>query len=66
MRNNESPRRLINSTELAEWIGVPVATLAQWVYRGDGPPFIKVGRHRRYDPDAVRRWLDDQTRPTNS
>lgn len=55
-------RRLIDSDELSEWLGVPVGTLHQWAYLRTGPPFIKVGRHRRYDPTAVAAWLDSQTR----
>jgi hypothetical protein len=26
----------------------------------EGPPSFKVGRHLRYDPDAVRRWLVEE------
>lgn len=43
--------------DLAIYLGIPVRTLYQWKWRGDGPPVRKVGRHLRYDPADVRRWL---------
>ena len=49
--------RLWSPVEAAEFLGVPVATLQKWRYLREGPPTFKVGRHVRYDPDAVRRWL---------
>lgn len=39
-------------------LGVPVATLYQWRRRGVGPPGRRVGRHLRYDPDAVQAWFN--------
>lgn len=62
MQLNVNQPRLMDSAEVAEWLGVPTSTLGQWAYRGVGPVYMKVGRHRRYDPDAVRLWLDAQTR----
>ena len=56
--------QLIDSETLAgpDWLNLPSErTLDQWAYRGVGPPYIKVGRHRRYDPDEVRRWLRPST-----
>ena len=50
--------RLLTLEEVAEFLAVPVRTLYTWRYRGEGPPVLKVGRHLRYDPVALRRWLD--------
>jgi hypothetical protein len=36
-----------------------VATLHQWSHGRIGPPALKVGRHLRYRPADVRRWLDE-------
>jgi predicted DNA-binding transcriptional regulator AlpA len=47
--------------DASDYLGVPVATLYQWRYRGIGPRSFRVGRHLRYDPDHVRQWLDEQT-----
>ena len=52
--------RLWSTAEVAEYLGVPVKTLHKWRYIREGPPSFKVGRHLRYDPDAVRRWLVEQ------
>lgn len=48
--------------EVAAFLKVPVATLAQWTYRGTGPRTIKVGRHVRYRWVDVERWLDTHSR----
>lgn len=53
-------RALATSAEVAEYLGVPPRTLDQWAYRGTGPRFSKVGRHRRYRWSDLEKWLDDQ------
>jgi len=42
--------------QVSAYLGVPVKTLYQWKWRGEGPPVRKIGRHLRYDPVAVRAW----------
>lgn len=49
--------RLWTIHEVSEFLGIPVATLHQWRYLGTGPEAFRVGKHLRYDPDAVRAWL---------
>lgn len=56
-------KRLLSITELAELLGVPVATIRWWLHIGTGPDCIKVGRHNKFDPDDVDRWLDTRRRP---
>jgi hypothetical protein len=53
MRNG----RLMTTLEVAAFLSIPVATVRQWRYMGVGPRAFKVGRHLRYDPDEVARWL---------
>lgn len=48
---------------LAEYLGVPLATVYAWRQRGDGPPGIRVGRHVRYRRRAVEAWLDQRGAP---
>jgi excisionase family DNA binding protein len=55
-------QKLYNSEDLAQYLDVPLRTLDQWAYLGTGPRFSKVGRHRRYRPSDVERWLDEQSR----
>lgn len=51
---------LLTTSELARRLQVPERTLDQWAYLGKGPPFIKVGRARRYDESDVQAWLDSR------
>jgi excisionase family DNA binding protein len=50
--------RLLTADEVAEYLGIPVATLYQWRHKGSGPAAYRVGRYLRYEPTAVRRWLE--------
>ncbi len=52
--------RLLWPEQVAEVLGVPVGTLANWRYQGRGPAFVKVGRHVRYRRNDVARWIDAQ------
>lgn len=36
---------------------MPIGTLYAWRTKGIGPAAYKVGRHLRYDPAEIRRWL---------
>ena len=55
------PERLWSARDVAEFLGVPIATLYQWRHLGTGPKAYRVGRHLRYDPREVRRWLEEDT-----
>ena len=58
--------RLWSVSEVSDFLGIPVATLHQWRYLGTGPEAFRVGKHLRYDPDAVRRWLVQRCRRPES
>lgn len=49
---------LLTTDDLASYLAVPRQTLAYWRCRGDGPPFLKVGRHVRYRHADIEAWLD--------
>jgi predicted DNA-binding transcriptional regulator AlpA len=57
-----TPGRLLWPAEVAEWLGVPVATLYAQRYRGDPPGSLGVrcGRHLRWDPADLEEWLEAQ------
>lgn len=57
--------RLLTSAEVAEILGVPLRTLDNWSWKRIGPPFVRIGRHRRYDPAAFKQWIADHTVETN-
>jgi len=50
---------LVSPDELAAFLAIPPATLRQWRYQGVGPRSLRVGRHARYEPAEIRRWLAD-------
>jgi excisionase family DNA binding protein len=56
----EIRNRLLTVQELADYLGVPVATLYQWRYRREGPPGFRVGRHIRYRWTDVVEWIERQ------
>ena len=58
-RPRQKMERLLSVDEVAEFLGIPVATLYQWRHKGAGPAAYRVGRHLRYEPAAVRAWLDE-------
>lgn len=51
---------LLTAADMAAFLGVTEATLADWRYRHRGPAFVKVGRLVRYRPDDLDAWLDAQ------
>ncbi len=57
MRNDEN---LYSPEQLAERLGVPVATVFRWNYLGTGPLPLHVGRHLRYRPSDVNDWLEER------
>ncbi|WP_198535477.1 helix-turn-helix transcriptional regulator [Streptomyces caatingaensis] len=56
--NATARRKLATAQELADYCGVPLATVYQWSHRGSGPRMIKVGRHLRARWEDIDRWLD--------
>lgn len=49
--------QLVSPAELAEFLGIPVSTICQWRYRGQGPRGYRVGRHVRFRWDDIEHWL---------
>lgn len=56
--DGQALRPLLSVQELASLLKVPVQTIYYWRYRGDGPKPIRVGKHLRFDPADVERWLE--------
>jgi excisionase family DNA binding protein len=52
--------QLLTPAELAHQLKISVETLRYWRHKGTGPPFTKLGRHVRYDAEAVVAWLNQQ------
>ena len=49
---------LLGTADVARLLGVPVKTVLTWRHKGIGPQGFRVGKHVRYRPEDVRRWLD--------
>jgi len=52
--------QLITTAELSAFLSIPTSTLRQWSYLGTSPKALRVGRHLRYEPTEVRRWLAEE------
>lgn len=53
---------LRSSDYVAEYLDVPKRSLDAWAYRGTGPRFYRVGKHRRYKMGDVVAWLERASR----
>lgn len=62
----ESLEPLLTIQELATYLGVPIATIYGWRYRGEGPPGFRVGRHLRFRRSDVEDWITHQRRPAHT
>jgi len=56
-------RRLLTIEEIAEYCGVPAATVRTWRANRTGPRGIRVGRHVRHRPSDVELWLELRSDP---
>ncbi len=52
--------RLMTTSEVAEYLAVPVTTLYRWRQTGEGPRALRVGKHLRYAMADLSAWLDLQ------
>jgi len=52
-------RPLATTKEVADYLGVPEATVKSWrLNAGAGPKYITVGKHVRYDWADVEAWVE--------
>ncbi|MEU4099850.1 helix-turn-helix domain-containing protein [Streptomyces tanashiensis] len=54
------PDRYLTPEDIAAMFSVPIETVYHWRKQRTGPPGFRVGRHVRYDPAAVRTWVQQQ------
>ena len=57
-RRHPEHRSLAGPQDLADHVGVPLATVYRWNSHGGGPRFIHVGRHVRYRWSDIDAWLE--------
>jgi predicted DNA-binding transcriptional regulator AlpA len=61
-----SPIVLLTAKEAARLLKVSVSWLAKARMRGDGPPFIRIGRSIRYVEATLLQWMRAQQRVSTS
>ncbi len=57
---------LMTPKEAAHFLRVSLSWLAKARMRGDGPPYIKVGRSIRYAEAALMQWMKSRQRLSTS
>lgn len=50
-------QRLLDIEALATWLDIPARTVRYFVAERR-IPFVRIGRHIRFDPAEIRRWID--------
>jgi predicted DNA-binding transcriptional regulator AlpA len=57
---------LLTPTEAAQILKVSLSWLAKARMRGDGPPYVPVGRNIRYGEAALEQWMKSRQRLSTS
>ena len=52
-----TPQSFLTQHEVAELLRLPERTLEDWRLTHAGPPYLKLGRHVRYDVQDVLAWV---------
>ncbi len=58
--------RLMDQRELAAYVGKSTAWCERARWAGEGPRFIKLGRHVRYRADDVLAWIEANAKQSTS
>lgn len=53
-------KRLLDTANAAAYLDMEQGTLENWRYRGQGPPWVHLGKLVRYDLKDLDKWIDDQ------
>jgi len=59
-------QRLLSMAELAEYLGVPIATIYDWRVDHKGPRGIHIGRNVKFAVSDVQDWLDEHREPATA
>ena len=58
--------RMLTPKDESKFLRVSLSWLAKARMRGDGPPYVKVGRSIRYPETGTLRWIRSQQRWSTS
>jgi predicted DNA-binding transcriptional regulator AlpA len=62
----DQDQRLFTAKEAAKFLRLSVSWLAKARMRGDGPPYVKLGRAVRYGEGGLSDWLKSRARSSTS
>ena len=65
-REQDGQERLLPPRDAARLLSLSDSWLAKARMRGDGPPFLKLGRSVRYRESALVRWANSRVRWSTS
>lgn len=51
-------KQYLSETDVARILNLSVVTIRNWRTRGRGPCYHKIGGVIRYDPDELRRYIE--------
>lgn len=54
---------LLDITELADYLGIPISTLYDWRARGLGPRAYRFGKRLKFALSDVQAWMESQREP---
>ena len=57
---------LLNEPQAARLLTLSVRTLQAWRVKGEGPPFVRLGRAIRYRRPDIVQWLEARTRQSTN
>ncbi|WP_233193567.1 helix-turn-helix domain-containing protein [Cryobacterium sp. Y29] len=60
----EALEPLMDVTELATYLGIPVSTVYDWRVHGKGPVAYRFGKHLKFTISDVRSWMAQQREPS--
>lgn len=52
---------LATAKQLAEYLGLDTQTLANWRWKRQGPPWVKLAGTIRYEWPEIEKWVAEQT-----
>jgi predicted DNA-binding transcriptional regulator AlpA len=56
----------LTELQVAEWLGLSVATLRAWRFRQKGPTFVRFGRAVRYLPSDIELFIQQNRVDTDA
>ncbi|WP_435626580.1 helix-turn-helix transcriptional regulator [Candidatus Ferrigenium straubiae] len=51
---------LVSAQEFANRLGISLRMLEELIIQGKVPPYIKFGRLRRWHPEQLDKWINEQ------